>query len=705
MLNIARNDRVRLNGRILVFSHRTSEDEYYFKDPENGAYEHLTPAQILQKFASGDLELRVPVNDNENAELDPKKLDWTCTPEEHQGIAQDRLAYIKAIYHAGKPTPMANTWPAIIETVTLSLGGKKVPPQWTTVRRWMRKYEANKGDIRSLLPGFRRRARSKAFRTPEEEEFLNNIIRDYLVESRPSIRWLMRQIEMRYREAALTRPSAALWKTPSRSAIARRLRDMDQYEVTRLRYGKRIADERFRAAGPGRPATYRLEVVEIDHTAANIMVMDDRGQVCLGRPTITVAIDRYTRMIVGLYIGFEPPSIYSVMQCLRDMLLPKTYLQTEFPELKLTWNAFGPPTTVVVDNGMEFISDSFRHVAAVVGFDIYQQPVYQPQFKGTVERFMRTIEQGVMSGLPGRTFSDPAEKGNYNPIKTASITLKEFRRLFYHWMLSDYCYRGHQGILDVPARRWDEEVKREPISLSYNASDLESLLGISRTGVITRQGLRHAGLFYQSEELNAIFRNARTKAQRTVEFKVNPGDIGWITVYGPNLQHTIRVPCTDPNYANGTTLHQHRQYRAFQLKRCQEFERQVSLVEARDQYLKLTAELLKRSTTTNRKRHARNLGDILVDQRLTESDLAYVEKMVNTPKEVPDLEDLLDKDTFGQLDDDADEPDRTPAADPAQAATARPRPAAPAEPSVEADDDITPMPIGFAANDDTNPTS
>jgi putative transposase len=704
MLSISRGDKVCLNGNVLVFTHRTSEDEFCFRDPGNGAVKQLNQTEVLQKFADGNLELRVPVNDNTNPQVDPDALDYSCASELHQKIAEERRSYVRAIFNAGNPSPMAKTWPEIIANVALSLGHTQ-PPRWTTVRRWMHKFQRNQADIRSLLPNFAHRGRAPATRKPEEEEFLNEIVRDYLVESRPSIRWLMDQIEARYRQAKLTRPSAATWQPPSRSSVKRRIRRMDPYQVACLRYGKRIADERFRAIGPGRPATYRLEVVEIDHTTATIELIDEKTRQRIGRPTITVAIDRYTRMIMGLYIGFEPPSTYSVMQCLRDMLLPKTYLQTEIPDLKLSWNAFGPPITVVVDNAMEFVSDSFRHVAAVVGFDIYQQPVYQPQFKGTVERFMRTIEQGLMSGMPGRTFSNPTEKGKYDSIKTASITLKEFRRLFYHWMLAEYCNRTHSGTSQVPARMWEEEVKRDPIQLPYNARDLDSLLGMSRTGVITRQGLRHAGLFYQSEELNAIFRNARTKADRTVEFKVNPGDLGSISVYGEKLRHPIRVFCTQPDYANGTTLHQHRQHRALQLKHSREFESDVSIIEARDAFRKLTAELLKRSKTPNRKRHTRGLGDDLVEQRLSESDLDYVEKMVTKPEEVPDLQDLLEEDTFGEIGaktpSSADEPAK---ADSIGSETTQPWPSRTVvQDTAKCDsDDVEALPIGFDATDDTN---
>jgi putative transposase len=562
----------------------------------------------------------------------------------------------------------------------------------------MCKYQKNNGDIRSLLPSFNRRGRARDQLTHQEEEFLEEVLRDYLKPERPSIKWLMNQVETRYREANLLRPSAAQWSAPSRSTLLRRLKRKDPYHVAVMRHGKQYADEKFRAVGPGRPATYRLEVVEIDHTTANIMVVDEKTKVCLGRPTITVAIDRYTRMIVGLYIGFEPPSTYSVMQCLRDVLLPKTYLPTEFPDLKLSWNAFGPPITVVVDNAMEFASDSFRHVAAAINFDIYYQPVYQPQFKGTVERFNRTVEQGLMSGLRGRTFSNPTEKGDYDPVKTASITLQEFRSLFYHWMLAEYCNRMHDGILDVPARLWEEEVKREPIRLSYNARDLDSLLGMSRKGVITRRGLRHVGLFYHSEELHALFRQAGNKQERTVDFKVNPGDLGWITVYGGKLRHPLRVPCIDPDYATGTTLHQHRLYRAFQRKRSREFERTVSIIEARDHFRLVTAELLKQSRTRNRKGHARVLGDELVKQRLTQEDLDFVEKMVTRPEDVADMQALLDQDTFGDSSDTQD-PGPAPASLGTSIANKIHSIAAAPDEAYDYLDDVEALPIGFETDD------
>jgi putative transposase len=61
----------------------------------------------------------------------------------------------------------------------------------------------------------------------------------------------------------------------------------------------------------------------MDHTPSDLIV--DDSMLPLGRPTITTALDEYTRCPLGFYAGFEPPSCLAVMRCLKNAILPKTY--------------------------------------------------------------------------------------------------------------------------------------------------------------------------------------------------------------------------------------------------------------------------------------------------------------------------------------------------------------------------------------------
>lgn len=651
MFAIELGDRVEIDGHTYAFTHRTGQAKFSFRSTSELDTKELSQDELLEKFVKGEIKLRIAPQDDSAADF--RRLDLASVPAAHRKIAEDRLAYIKAIYAQGTPRPFSKAWPEIIGAIA-ALNRVAQPPEWTTVRRWMRKYEGSNADIRSLLPSFERRGRKSEFRSAEEREFLNELIlKLYLVKSRPTVKWLHKQIGAKYREVQLTRPDACLWTIPSLSWVYRRIKKIDAYDVDRARFGKRVADHKFRAVGPGRAATYRLEVVEIDHTTANVMIIDEKSGVALGRPTITIAIDRFTRMIVGLYIGFEPPSTYSVMQCLRNMMLPKTYVASEFPRIKVPWKAFGVPICIVVDNAFEFTSDTFREAAAVFNFDIFQQPVRQPEFKGIVERFMRTIEQKAMSGVPGRTFSNPKERAEYDSASAARLTLPEFREHFHFWMLTDYCYQMHDGILDVPARRWDEEIVRAPLP-PINAEDVDVHLGIIKRGTLRREGLRFANLFYNSDELNRLFR--QIGPGQVLKFTVNPNDLSEIVAIHPTKNLPIRAYCTYREYSTGLTLHQHRIIRALRKKQCADFTNETELVKARDAFLEASAELLMRSNTRRRPRLARNQGGGNVQQPVTSPDIEEIKRIVIEPTSYSEFEQILAEDTAPDVPDLPDEP-------------------------------------------------
>ena len=116
------------------------------------------------------------------------------------------------------------------------------------------------------------------------------------------------------------------------------------------RYGKRRADMEFRVSATGPVTTRALERVSMDHTPSDIIVVDDNSMLPLGRPTITSALDEHTRCPMGFYAGFEPPSCFAVMRCLKHAILPKTYVSRECPSVKNRWDCYGVPELVVVDN-------------------------------------------------------------------------------------------------------------------------------------------------------------------------------------------------------------------------------------------------------------------------------------------------------------------------------------------------------------------
>jgi putative transposase len=62
--------------------------------------------------------------------------------------------------------------------------------------------------------------------------------------------------------------------------------------------------------------TAPLEQVQIDHTVIDLIVVDERDRQPIGRPYLTLAIDVFTRCVLGMVVTLEAPSAVSVGLCL-----------------------------------------------------------------------------------------------------------------------------------------------------------------------------------------------------------------------------------------------------------------------------------------------------------------------------------------------------------------------------------------------------
>ncbi len=51
--------------------------------------------------------------------------------------------------------------------------------------------------------------------------------------------------------------------------------------------------------------------MQIDHTPLDIEIVDDEFREAIGKPHLTLAIDVFSRMIVGYYLSLEAPSTTS----------------------------------------------------------------------------------------------------------------------------------------------------------------------------------------------------------------------------------------------------------------------------------------------------------------------------------------------------------------------------------------------------------
>lgn len=337
--------------------------------------------------------------------------------------------------------------------------------------------------------------------------------------------------------------------------INRFLSQYDRYAVIKARYGERIARQTTKTFGSGSPVERPLQRVEVDNTPLDILVIDERTGLVLGRPWITVMIDKYSRMIIGYYLSFRKPSAESVLRCLRHAILPKTYVHDRYPEIGGEWLCYGLIEDLYCDNGLEFHAKDLEAACASLGIHVIYCPTRSPHLKGTIERFLKTLNYGLLHKLPGTTFAKYDKRADYDTVGRAALTFQQLEEILHRWMIDVYFVDFHRGINTAPIQRWLEGVRLHPPRLPPSVDHLKVYLGKVERRVITKNGIDLHGLQYDSDAISDLY--ARYPKQ---EFTVRTDldNIETIYVLDEEKKIYLEATCTTPGYAKGLTIEQHK---------------------------------------------------------------------------------------------------------------------------------------------------
>lgn len=430
----------------------------------------------------------------------------------------------------------------------------------TTVYRWLRIYEGSGGDIRSLIPQWHRRGR-RQYLDPAIEQIVAEVIDEcYLQREGRSLDDVYLEARLRVEEANAGVMEAPL-VAPSRTTIHNRIRQVDVRERIEARQGKRAARRaltQYQAMDrPERP----LARVEIDHTPADIILVDSEDGLPLGRPTLTSVLDIATRYPLGYYLGFEPPSYLAVCEALAHAFKPKGDVRAKYGTAH-EWIAYGLPGTLVVDNAREFQGRSLEDACLSLGIILQFTPRRTPHFKGSVERLFRTQNSGLFHTLEGTTFANIFSRGDYQSLELAKLTLHDIDSALHIFLLDYYAEHFHQGLQGIPARRWEHYLADgfQP-RLPANVADVEILLGRVLHRTLFHYGVEIAGLRYNHSDLAPL--RDQLKRGDKVKVKYHPADISHVYIHNPFDQSYIHAPAVNQRYAQGLSLWKHRLIRAF----------------------------------------------------------------------------------------------------------------------------------------------
>lgn len=358
--------------------------------------------------------------------------------------------------------------------------------------RLIRRFRAG-STVTALMPSPEGRPKGLRLLDAKREAVIRQAVNEfYLKPTKPPFARLVHEVRVRCHQESLEPPN---WRT-----IRRRMIEIDP----RTR-AKRRGDAAVLKATEATPGSYTaskpLEVVQIDHTKVDVIVLDDEIGEPRGRPWLTLAMDVFTRMVTGFHLSMDAPSRLSISLCLLHATYDKTAWLRE-REIDATWPVAGLPEALHADNGADFRSRAFVRACRDAGIRTIWRKPGTPHYGGHIERLIGT-QMGAVHLLPGTTFGDPEERADYDSAREAKLTLRELDR-FVAWEIAGrYHQVVHSALRRPPVAVWREHEGATPLRLPADRMRFWVSFLPEQERTLRPDGIHLHGLRYWSPALAA----------------------------------------------------------------------------------------------------------------------------------------------------------------------------------------------------------
>ncbi len=303
-----------------------------------------------------------------------------------------------------------------------------------------------------------------------------------------------------------------------------------------------IGDSTMEALGPG--------YFEIDATVGDIYLVSryNRDWI-IGRPVLYFVIDRFSRIIAGMYVGLEGPSWVGAMMALANAASnKKSFCQEYGIEIEEEdWPIHFLPEILLADRG-ELEGSNIQTLINVFGIKVQNTPPFRPDWKPVIEQGFRVENLRTKPLMPGVINSDYRERGERDYRLDAKLDIYQFTQIIiksalYHnnqHYLSNY-NREEMMIDDdvepIPIKLWNWGIANRSGKLRYVPEDIVKLnLMPTGTATVTSQGIKFNGMLYGSKQSlkEKWFEKARNRGTWKVSVSYDPRIMDYIYIRDDN---------------------------------------------------------------------------------------------------------------------------------------------------------------------------
>lgn len=249
----------------------------------------------------------------------------------------------------------------------------------------------------------------------------------------------------------------------------------------------------------------------------------------VGRPTLYVVVDQFSRLIVGIYVGLEPPCWAGAMLALWNCSVDKVSFCAEYgiPITAELWPTGFIPLHLMGDKG-ELLAEEAARLSIGFNLDVENATAFAGEAKGVAERYFGTLQATFGPFMPGYLDKELAGRDQEPAILRSAMTFDAIVRVVISAVLDSNTrvVRGYDGwpevIADgvpfVPVRLWNWGVENLRSDVrKFPDLHLKKYLWPQTQMRVMRNGLKlYRGLYYMGDALRSQSWFPQALHQKTV---------------------------------------------------------------------------------------------------------------------------------------------------------------------------------------------
>jgi putative transposase len=417
----------------------------------------------------------------------------------------------------------------------------KPRPSARTFRRWLKLYEVGGYDVLALRKKHRNSGNRISPIHPEAERILQQFVVGYCDERRKSKKQLYGEMRAEFKLVNDEREKRGLepLTCPAKSTLSNRIDALNQFEVYASRYGVAKARAKFAVVGTGLDVIRPLQHIQIDewrvqlHTIAeqiglgDVLTEEERIALKKERLYVCVILDVATRCILGMRLSSRADAANAVAT-LAMVVSDKNKIAKAAGCLS-DWPMAGAFGLVSPDAGSAFIDEWFRACVADLKAVYENAPAALSHLRGHIERTFGTMHTGLVANFPGRSFSNVVDLAEYKAEDRAAVFTRHAPKIFVRWAVDWYHHTPHSGLGgETPYNAWQRLTAQYGVDAPPNGHQRREIFGIDLERSLDQRGVRAAGVYYQSAEIQEWRRQV---GDTKIRLRFDPADIGYVSVW------------------------------------------------------------------------------------------------------------------------------------------------------------------------------